>query len=111
MIRRPPRSTLFPYTTLFRSAEREDNRAVGECGGGGVDVLQRDGVNAPRAHTWPGEDLLRKESAGEDGRDGEGDALGHRNEGDAEGVPGNGLVAAEPLGPGRTDKVGVDVVQ
>src|SRR3712207_6900260 len=27
MIRRPPRSTLFPYTTLFRSAER---RAVGE---------------------------------------------------------------------------------
>src|SRR2546430_12377629 len=23
MIRRPPRSTLFPYTTLFRSAERE----------------------------------------------------------------------------------------
>src|SRR2546430_5621235 len=26
MIRRPPRSTLFPYTTLFRSAERR--RAV-----------------------------------------------------------------------------------
>src|SRR3712207_8908587 len=24
MIRRPPRSTLFPYTTLFRSAERAD---------------------------------------------------------------------------------------
>src|SRR6185503_20592987 len=24
MIRRPPRSTLFPYTTLFRSAEAED---------------------------------------------------------------------------------------
>src|SRR3712207_9020716 len=24
MIRRPPRSTLFPYTTLFRSAEPED---------------------------------------------------------------------------------------
>src|SRR3989454_9978859 len=27
MIRRPPRSTLFPYTTLFRSAIRED-RAI-----------------------------------------------------------------------------------
>src|SRR3712207_8261269 len=28
MIRRPPRSTLFPYTTLFRSGEREvDDRA------------------------------------------------------------------------------------
>ena len=24
MIRRPPRSTLFPYTTLFRSAGEED---------------------------------------------------------------------------------------
>src|SRR3712207_9006075 len=26
MIRRPPRSTLFPYTTLFRSRERLDKR-------------------------------------------------------------------------------------
>src|SRR5256885_10568346 len=26
MIRRPPRSTLFPYTTLFRSWEHEPNR-------------------------------------------------------------------------------------
>src|SRR5256885_6577791 len=29
MIRRPPRSTLFPYTTLFRSRHREHG-----CGGG-----------------------------------------------------------------------------
>src|SRR2546425_4705125 len=28
MIRRPPRSTLFPYTTLFRSLERERGRDV-----------------------------------------------------------------------------------
>src|SRR5256885_13202727 len=27
MIRRPPRSTLFPYTTLFRSVERGNQRA------------------------------------------------------------------------------------
>src|SRR2546425_1331017 len=26
MIRRPPRSTLFPYTTLFRSVYSQDNR-------------------------------------------------------------------------------------
>src|SRR5687768_18241210 len=26
MIRRPPRSTLFPYTTLFRSAEKREER-------------------------------------------------------------------------------------
>src|SRR3989475_7831072 len=31
MIRRPPRSTLFPYTTLFRShVDRRDRRAVRE---------------------------------------------------------------------------------
>src|SRR2546426_3755306 len=28
MIRRPPRSTLFPYTTLFRSGERGGGRLV-----------------------------------------------------------------------------------
>src|SRR5574337_517805 len=31
MIRRPPRSTLFPYTTLFRSRERASS-----CDGGGA---------------------------------------------------------------------------
>src|SRR5437764_11043266 len=34
MIRRPPRSTLFPYTTLFRSAhpDRRDRRPAGDPG-------------------------------------------------------------------------------
>src|SRR2546422_6837682 len=32
MIRRPPRSTLFPYTTLFRSAERELPQDEGDAG-------------------------------------------------------------------------------
>src|SRR2546430_12691808 len=32
MIRRPPRSTLFPYTTLFRSSGTEDS------GGSGLDT-------------------------------------------------------------------------
>src|SRR3712207_8210371 len=30
MIRRPPRSTLFPYTTLFRSHNRERRLVVGQ---------------------------------------------------------------------------------
>src|SRR3712207_8968418 len=30
MIRRPPRSTLFPYTTLFRSLEAQDYDAKGQ---------------------------------------------------------------------------------
>src|SRR2546422_3350533 len=29
MIRRPPRSTLFPYTTLFRSLQQRRNRGMG----------------------------------------------------------------------------------
>src|SRR2546425_8955201 len=33
MIRRPPRSTLFPYTTLFRSAFQRNNRAYSEDAG------------------------------------------------------------------------------
>src|SRR5256885_9651278 len=35
MIRRPPRSTLFPYTTLFRSrmALQRGEEVFGECGG------------------------------------------------------------------------------
>src|SRR2546428_3649188 len=51
MIRRPPRSTLFPYTTLFRSvdgkrqlAKLERSRFVGDQGdemdaGGDLDIL------------------------------------------------------------------------
>src|SRR2546427_11919551 len=41
MIRRPPRSTLFPYTTLFRSLEK-----VGSFKGGGVGFLIRVFANA-----------------------------------------------------------------
>src|SRR3712207_7345203 len=39
MIRRPPRSTLFPYTTLFRSAGaiRDGRLRLGVAGRGGAD--------------------------------------------------------------------------
>src|SRR3712207_7771324 len=39
MIRRPPRSTLFPYTTLFRSRRGRDREAVGP-GDGEVLLLE-----------------------------------------------------------------------
>src|SRR2546426_10850307 len=42
MIRRPPRSTLFPYTTLFRSApahQRDDPGHVATLAIGGHDVV------------------------------------------------------------------------
>src|SRR3712207_7066581 len=44
MIRRPPRSTLFPYTTLFRSADRRPpaDRALGDRAGVGATSTTRD---------------------------------------------------------------------
>src|SRR5256885_12558872 len=39
MIRRPPRSTLFPYTTLFRSPHRE--RKIGPVLGEEVELVLR----------------------------------------------------------------------
>src|SRR3712207_8202467 len=39
MIRRPPRSTLFPYTTLFRSGVVQGH--LGHAGPTGVDGVQR----------------------------------------------------------------------
>src|SRR3712207_8915175 len=47
MIRRPPRSTLFPYTTLFRSARRE--RQAGVLAFEGLDAGQFVGAHAPLA--------------------------------------------------------------
>src|SRR2546430_6249340 len=58
MIRRPPRSTLFPYTTLFRSdvpllashfGRRHAARYRKRITGFAVDAMQ-----ALRAHPWPG---------------------------------------------------------
>src|SRR3712207_8822636 len=47
MIRRPPRSTLFPYTTLFRSGRHGRRRALhaqahGRLERGGTRALRRD---------------------------------------------------------------------
>src|SRR3712207_6970364 len=49
MIRRPPRSTLFPYTTLFRSATRGRVRD----GGGGEVARRRAGRAEDRAVLLP----------------------------------------------------------
>src|SRR2546422_9641721 len=54
MIRRPPRSTLFPYTTLFRSAGR------GRRGGGG----RRDELDRPPTLPRP----ARRSACGRAGR-------------------------------------------
>src|SRR3712207_7543800 len=56
MIRRPPRSTLFPYTTLFRSGarggaggDRPEGRGDPVPDAHGLDRAARRGVSAPDA--------------------------------------------------------------
>src|SRR5258708_15639389 len=44
MIRRPPRSTLFPYTTLFRSRLGEEQHVAGPRAGVGQDARGIDGA-------------------------------------------------------------------
>src|SRR2546429_7208859 len=52
MIRRPPRSTLFPYTTLFRSRGNVHRRTRDEISGGRERATRgRDGVRADRKST------------------------------------------------------------
>src|SRR3712207_2705264 len=44
MIRRPPRSTLFPYTTLFRSLESEGSLRIELVGDDGTTTVLRESV-------------------------------------------------------------------
>src|SRR3712207_9435779 len=73
MIRRPPRSTLFPYTTLFRSVEvarAEPGLADGEAqqhGGQDAELLDLHGLIVPEPRGHPreavsGRQLLRHDA-------------------------------------------------
>src|SRR2546426_12511966 len=71
MIRRPPRSTLFPYTTLFRSGVRERKRAdPGAREGGEVraapqrlpDVARQAPQVGAGAHSGAEADIRQRES-------------------------------------------------
>src|SRR3712207_8172790 len=56
MIRRPPRTTLFPYTTLFRSVRRGAGRRAPRLPAAGLPPLRRGGADqgaAPRRRDPP----------------------------------------------------------
>src|SRR5215203_6859323 len=50
MIRRPPRSTLFPYTTLFRTARRPQPRYAGQAPRPGVCRADRKSTRLNSSH-------------------------------------------------------------
>src|SRR3712207_7935190 len=50
MIRRPPRSTLFPYTTLFRSVDAERNGQDDGCNERGECQQERCGQRSDNEH-------------------------------------------------------------
>src|SRR5258705_5009326 len=60
MIRRPPRSTLFPYTTLFRSCADPASRRGSYCGGRFLALADLARCPAPpRGRGAPGESAVR----------------------------------------------------
>src|SRR2546428_7539136 len=82
MMRRPPRSTLLPYTTLFRSSERSGGEADRRCGSmeeyGGGEGRGREGIALPISCGPPYLDRHR-----ESGVEGPNDAeTGHEGVGD-----------------------------
>src|SRR5256885_2712655 len=50
MIRRPPRSTLFPYTTLFRSADRREAERALTLDGVGTHVRRHQNDRVSEIH-------------------------------------------------------------
>src|SRR3712207_8373997 len=63
MIRRPPRSTLFPYTTLFRSRRRGGQVPDGGGDEQGADPARRPAARAP---LHPGDPRPHEPGRGED---------------------------------------------
>src|SRR2546429_3990760 len=55
MIRRPPRSTLFPYTTLFRSEPVEEAGMKNVSGAGGVNRLHTKSGGVVESGPVPGQ--------------------------------------------------------
>src|SRR2546426_7772651 len=68
MIRRPPRSTLFPYTTLFRSDRQTARRRGRRDAVSGTPHFGRPAAVEPRGHAAPPPSLSR-EHQGNRGRD------------------------------------------
>src|SRR2546427_2066963 len=61
MIRRPPRSTLFPYTTLFRSLRRDGRLERLDATGRPIGLMSGGGFAERRVTVATGDRLFRSE--------------------------------------------------
>src|SRR3989442_5101293 len=119
MIRRPPRSTLFPYTTLFRSDAGEDHGHAVRVGGADDLLVACAAARLDGGGRARGDRLLEPVGEGEEGvarEDGaaerDAEPLGARAR-VAYGSDAGGLPAAEgerALGGGERDGVRLDVL-
>src|SRR3712207_9378542 len=103
MIRRPPRSTLFPYTTLFRSPEEAGDPWRGGVRAGGQEGLLDDPAQVVPRHHVVAHGALLGLPRGED--DGPGPRPPQRSDlvlEQAGGVPGRGRV--DVRGPSRSEE-------
>src|SRR2546425_12661424 len=106
MIRRPPRSTLFPYTTLFRSG---DERREPE--GGARQERERGGAERPRLPPEPLGDPQHDEGAEEEGRLAREEGCGEEAAGDDPSSRTCVLAAREPPEQRERDRHGQRVAQ
>src|SRR5256886_11417717 len=97
MIRRPPRSTLFPYTTLFRSRRRSP--------ADGIELLHELGGPAIHSGRPPGGGGVRPVSAAVPGGGDEGsDALSHPTNAEHQGPAHRSDGRRGPLPPGGLER-------
>src|ERR1035438_3423349 len=98
MIRRPPRSTLFPYTTLFRSAEGSGSREGGGSGECAV-LCQAEAGREVRSHPDIGRCATGRGEFGAEGGAERGGAEGRGGDdqewGDGDGIRRSGAQAID----------------
>src|SRR6266542_5819102 len=103
MIRRPPRSTLFPYTTLFRSAARWARRQRSRH----RPLSRHEAVAAPRGWLPPDRARLAAADAADVVR--EADEEEHQHEGDPDRADALVHLPADGLPPHRLEQREEDV--
>src|SRR5215510_15256397 len=110
MIRRPPRSTLFPYTTLFRSPSTWSTYRTRACSPRPWSVPWHGSIDARWTRPWPATARTRPAPSRLVFLDHvEGDLVALENEGDQIGAAADGAILGEGLA-GAAARIREDLV-